>query len=253
MQDRRHSIAPQTQVRVAASLVAVWAGALVAVAFARLQQAADVEALFLDAAYLTGSPWYTGLFTNVAILAWTVAATAAAGGAWVAHRIGRASVVPFLASSAAVTAWLLADDLLQFHADLLPALGLTPTVAKAAIVAPVPLWLIGNHREILRTRWFLLSAALAAFFTSLVVEAGSVESTMALVLEDTAKLLGVLAWAHYFVTTTVDITRSVINEALGARNVTPPSTTVDHHEDEPTPVPTLRTHVTERRGRFPKA
>lgn len=216
MSDRRRAVAFRRQLRLASALAGVWSVGLVAVAVAGSRNRADIEQLFLDPAYLTGSPWYTGLFTNIGILAWTVAVVSAAGGAWVAGRAGRPSVVPFLGSAAAMTALLLADDLFQLHADVLPASGMHSLAAKIVIVAPVPVWTWVNRNEIARTRWLLLACAFAGFGASLLVElaAGSADSTGALVAEDTGKLLGVLAWAQYFLLTTVDITRSVIDAAV---------------------------------------
>lgn len=219
MSDRRRAVAFRRQLRLASALAIVWSFGLLAIAVAGSRNDAEIEELFLDPAYLAGSPWYTGLFTNIGILAWTVAVVAAAGGAWVAARAGRPSVVPFLASAAAMTALLLADDLFQLHADVLPSSGMHALAAKIVIVAPVPVWTWVNRNEIVRTRWLLLACAFAGFGASLLVEmaGSSATSTRILVAEDTGKLLGVLAWAQYFLLTTVDITRSVIDAALARR------------------------------------
>lgn len=195
----------------------LWCAGLVILAIAGLQRTASLDELFLDPAQLTGSPWYTGLLSNLGILAWAVAAIAAGGGAWVALRAGRPTAVTFLASAAMITTLLLLDDLLQVHAVILPETGMHPTAAQLMVVAPAPLWAWLHRVEIARSRWLLLLAALAGFAVSLGADqfVAVDEASRRLLLEDGAKLLGVLAWAQYFVLTARDITGSVIEAALG--------------------------------------
>lgn len=222
MADRRQSLPVSGQLRSAFALLVLWASGLFAVLLAGVQPGAELEELFLDPAYVTGSPWYTGLFSNIGILAWTVAVTAAVGGAWVSARAGRPTAATFLISGALVTSLLLADDLLQLHADLLPSTGMRQGFAKVIFIAPVPLWVWANRVEIARTRWLVLGAALAGFGLSLFSEAIApildLGSPTDLVVEDSAKLLGILAWAQYFILTTGDITASVITEASDRRD-----------------------------------
>ncbi len=189
-----------------------------------IQRSAPVEDFLLDPASVAGVAWYTGMLSNVGILAWTVAATAAGGGAWLSARLGRSTAAVFLGTGSALTSLLLVDDLLQLHAVLLPSLGLTKTTAQLLIVAPAPLWAWVNRREILRTRWMLFGAAIAGFALSLLADQWLVApdpTVMDVMIEDGAKLLGVVAWAQYFVLTTVDIARSATDETLARADGAP--------------------------------
>ena len=213
MSDRRAPISLSRQLQHAMPLAVVW---MVVLWIASLQDAASLEELFLDPATLAGQPWYPGLLANVGIVGWSVGVVAAGGGAWVSMRAGRPTAVTFLGSAALITMLLLLDDLLQSHAVILPATGMNPTAAQIVVVAPAPLWMWLHRAEIARSRWLLLLAALGGFVVSLtadmVVEgAGSA----ALLVEDGAKLLGIIAWAQYFLLTARDITGSVITAALG--------------------------------------
>jgi hypothetical protein len=215
MSERRRAMALRRQLRHTSPLLIAWSlGALVLLAVG-VQDSASVEELFLDPAHITGAPWYTGLIANLGILAWTVAAVSAAGGAWVSLRAGRPSAMTFLASGALVTSLLLLDDLLQLHAVILPSTGMAPTAAQFMVVAPTLLWAWMHRHEIARTRWLLLLAAFAGFGLSLVADQIGGTGSTRLFVEDGAKLLGVFAWAQYFVWTTRDITGSVIDAALG--------------------------------------
>ncbi len=178
------------------------------------QRTVAVEDLFLDAAYLTGEPWYTGVLSNLGVLGWTAGTVAALGGAWVAGQTDRPSAARFLRGAALVSALFLADDMLQLHADLLRFTGLPKPLRQLLVVAPAVLWLVRYVGEIARTRWVVLVGALAGFGLSLAVDALRLtESSVALFVEDSAKLLGILAWAQYLVLTSVDITRSTIRSA----------------------------------------
>ncbi len=217
--ERRRGVPIQSQLRSAVLLLGLWGFGALVLAIASLQSATPLDRLFLDPAYISGQPWYTGMLSDFGILAWTVAAAAAGGGAWVAYQTGRPSAGAFLASSAAVTTVLLADDLLQLRAAVLPDLGVDKHAAEVLVVLPALVWIVLERHEIARTRWLLLAGSLAGFGISVMVDAAanpSADAVTGLFVEDGAKFLGVLAWAQYFVVTTADITRSTIRDARAA-------------------------------------
>ncbi len=215
MSERRRAMAIRRQFRHLSPLIIAWAlGALVLLGVG-VQDSASVEELFLDPAHLTGTPWYTGLIANLGVLAWTVAVVSAAFGAWVSLKAGRATAVTFLASGALVTALLLMDDLLQLHAVILPSTGMAKTAAQLMVVAPTPLWAWMHRAEISRTRWLLLLAAFGGFGLSLMADQLGGSGSTRLFIEDGAKLLGIFAWAQYFLWTTRDITGSIVDAAMG--------------------------------------
>lgn len=217
MADRRLGFDPQRQLRDAAPLFFLWLTGLCVLAAAGLQNEAPLRQLFLDPAALTGSPWYTGLLSNIGILCWAVAGTAAVGGSWVAKQTGRLPASNFLLVGSAATVVLLFDDLFQIHAAWLPKLGIVKSVAQILIVVPTAIWIFVFFRDLIRTRWLLIASALGSFAVSLVVDAGfGLTGTASLMVEDGGKFLGVLAWALYFVLTTKDIAASTIRAASWA-------------------------------------
>lgn len=216
MTERRRGFSLRDQLRNFTPLLVLWFFGSLGIAIAALQTEASLEVLFLDAAYVTGSPWYAGLLSNLGILGWTVAATAALGGAWVAKHTGRPSAATFLLLGAVATAVLLFDDMLQVHSDWLPSIGVPKLFAQLLVVLPAVMWLLVFHQELARTRWLLIAGALASFVVSLGVDSGlGLTGTTSLLVEDGGKFLGVLAWAQYFALTAKEIARSTIDAATG--------------------------------------
>jgi hypothetical protein len=224
MAERRRRRALGDQIPSATPLLAAWVVGASVLGVVAVQRSVSVETLFLDAAYLTGEPWYTGLLSNLGVLGWTAATVAALGGGWVAAQTGRPTASRFLRSGALVSVILLADDLLQLHADLLAFTGLPKGIRQLLVVAPAAVWLVRYTGEIARTRWVVLAGALAGFGLSLVVDAVAARDSIAgLFAEDSAKLLGVLAWAQYMILTSVDIVRSTIRDAATGGRLTSPA------------------------------
>lgn len=215
MSDRRRRISIDRQLRLFTPLIAVWAVAGAILLVVGLQSQVPTRTLFLDPAALGNLPWYTGMVSNIGILAWTVAAASALGGAWVAGQTDRPSAARFLGAGGVVATILLLDDLFLFHSGFLPnVLGIPKSFAMLLVISPAVTWLAVFAGEVIRTRWFILAAALAAFFVS--VAADQVlhpTGSAALMFEDGAKFLGVIAWSLYFVLTTHDIVRSTIQAA----------------------------------------
>jgi hypothetical protein len=199
-----------------APLLLVWTVTLVPLYASAAQDRVPTERLFLDPATLTGQPWYTGLLHEAGILGWTVAATAALGGAWVASLTRRRSATRFLASGGLLTLVLLGDEVTGFHAGLGPRLGVPKLVTVAGILALSVVWVLTNLPELRRTRWLTLFAALGALATSVVLDYERRGGDLNVFFEDAPKLLGIVGWATYFVFTAVDITRSATRDLVVA-------------------------------------
>ena len=199
------------QLRLVLPLLATWIAGVLVLAVAGTQREAPLRELFLDAAYLGGQPWYSGILNEASIVAWSTAATAAAFGSWVAWSTGRRAAAGFLAGGALVAVMLLLDVWIQFHSAVAPKLGVSSNTAQVVQALLGGIWFIGFRREIARTRWLVVLAAFAALGTSGFVDvAFEPAGPWGLMLEDGTRLLRVLAFGHYMVLTTVDITRSVM-------------------------------------------
>ncbi len=202
------------QVRLLVPLIGTWVGAGLALVIASTQPWTSLRQLFLDAAYLGGQPWYTGILNKASFVGWTAGGTAAAFGAWIAHRGGRRGAARFLAGGAAVAAMLLIDVWVQFHSSVAPkVLGLDSNAAEIGQALIGGAWVVREWREIGRTRWLVLLAAFGALGVSAGVDiVFDPHGTAGLLLEDGMRLLGVLTFTHYLILTTIDITRSVVDD-----------------------------------------
>ena len=169
---------------------------------------------------MNGVPWYTGLVSNLGVLGWTVAASVGFLGAWIAASGGRPGAVSMLRGGALLSSILLLDDLFQIHVVVEPLFGISKPVVYAAYLVLTGCWALTELSEIRRTRYELLLAAGAAFFTSVVVDQTGrgvigLSPSVSLLAEDAAKFLGVLAWAQYFAVTSTDVLRSILAELRG--------------------------------------
>ncbi len=223
VRDRRRSEPIRQQLRVVIPLIPVWVCGLAIMGAVALGNRHLVDDLLLDANFTAGVHWYVGVVTYLGILSWTTAAVSAAWGAWLCSLGGRTEARRFLVASACLTTYVMADDLLQLHADLIPRVtGLAKQQVELVLMLVVVVWLGRYWRQIVRTRWAVLGLAGLALFTSIVVDAlpwyGN--PRLELLIEDGAKLLGNLGWATYFVSTARDIGRSVFDERSG-RTVPP--------------------------------
>ncbi len=228
--ERRRRIDGTAVVRAAAPLVIVWAAGLAVLVAAIGQDVVEREALLLDPVTVGGLPWYTGLVSQLGVVCWAVAATVAGCGGFVAGLVGRRGAAVFLASGSALGALLLVDDLFQLHAVLLPRWLGVPKLGVVAVYGVLAVvWVVANRAELLRTRLHLFAASALAFAGSIAADVLGDGSGTSLVVEDGGKLLGILAWAAFFIATSVDIVRSAVAASS--------STTVGPHEDglEPRP------------------
>lgn len=226
--ERRRGFSLRRQLRSLAPLAVLWCVGLVVLAVARVQTATSLSSLFLDPAYLTGSPWYTGALSNLGILVWTAGVVFASAGAWVARRIGRTSAARFLAVGGLATLIMLLDDVFALHAGpLKQVLGGSKNAAQVLVVLPVVLWVLAFRADIMRTRSVLLFAALASLAGSVFVDmVFGLGGDSQLLVEDGMKFLGILAWSQYFAITSRDIAASAIASVLESAAETPSTAVV---------------------------
>lgn len=211
--DRRSRVPIADQLRPLIPLAVVWCVALVMLLALIIQDVIPYRELLLDPSYASGAPWYTGLVSNLGILAWTTATVAAAAGAWVSWMGGRLGAAAMLRGGAILSTLLLLDDLFQFHSVIPGRLGLPKSSFYLLYLVLTWWWVISERNELRRTKSKMLIAAGGAFAASIIIDqVGLGSKDISLVLEDAAKFLGVLAWAMYFVITSRDITRSIITE-----------------------------------------
>ena len=229
--DNRRRRAPvPTQLAVMLPLLPVWIAGVTAMGLIALGNKHLVDQLLLDSNFINGAKWYAGIVTSLGTISWTAALVSALWGAWLCRLGHRRSAGRFLCTGAALTAYVMADDLWQLHADLLPrSTGIDKHTIEMLIALVTLAWIARYLREIRRTRWMLLVASGGALALSIVFDALPWYSNprLELLLEDGAKLLGNLGWATYFVATARDIGRSVFQEARASI----PASAVGHDLD----------------------
>lgn len=184
-------------------LGALWAAAGLLIVGALLQRHVPPASLFLDPATTSSARPSSGLVSELGIMAWVVAATAAACAGYVNLRSGIDRGWARLGLSAApFTAWLCLDDQFLVHSSLVPRLTSVP--ANACLVAYLALavaWLLYNRDAIVRADAPVMVAAAGAMGFSEVIDLALAErfSTNRTVVEEGPKFLAILAWALFFV------------------------------------------------------
>ncbi len=210
MSDRRTRRTLSAGLRPLLPLAVLWlAGSLLLYLLIR-QEAVPHEQLLLDPNSYSRLPWYAGMVSNFGILGWTTGAVAAAGGAWISRLGSRSTAAELLRGGSLLSALLLLDDLFQLHVVVTKALSMPKVAFYGVYIGLGAWWALSNRAEVMRTRWQLLVAAGAALAGSAIADQIAPRTGNGLVIEDSLKFLGILAWAQFYVITGRDITRSII-------------------------------------------
>ena len=193
-------------------LVTVWVLGLAGMATVGLQERGPVEDLLLDPSVVGRGLWYGGLVTSIGIMIWTVAAGASFGAAYISWLVGRSAAATTMAAASGITALLLLDDVFLLHSNVVPGMTGLPKVTLVLVEGVlVVAWWSKFSREIVRMRWELLLAAGVGFATSVAVDQlADGEGVGPLLVEDGAKLLGILALAAWSVSTAGDLAFSIV-------------------------------------------
>lgn len=183
-------------------LAAALAAPFLIIAFAILQPFTEPRLLFLDPAIVVRTSGecckpYHGAISSLGIMTW--AATAAI--CLLVWRIGWAGrFTPaqqrFFLGAGLLTGWLALDDALLFHEEILPRLGVHELViyASYASAALAQLWV--NWRIILTFQWVLFCLAGFALAASIATD---LLLDYVILLEDSAKVIGISCWAAFHV------------------------------------------------------
>lgn len=175
--------------------------ALIGVVAIRLTTGEPMGNLTRDTAQVAMVPVYTGVLSNLGVLAWTVGAWAALLAA--AALTGRSAERRFLFASGLVTVVLLLDDFFMLHEIVFPRYVGIPEYVVYGLYAMMLAWLLIAHRRVIleRTPYLLLAVATAAL--GLMLLADVLESVSPLpghyLVEDGLKFFGIVNWSAYLV------------------------------------------------------
>ena len=210
MAERRSRRTLSASLRPLLPLAVLWLAGSVLLYVLIRQEAIPHEQLLLDPNSYSRLPWYSGMVSNLGILGWTTGAVSAAGGAWIAKLGGRAAAAEMFRGGSLLSVLLLLDDLFQLHVVVTKALDVPKVAFYGVYIALGTWWGLANRAEVMRTRWQLLVAAGAALAGSAIADQLAPQTGNGLVVEDSLKFLGILAWAQFYVITNRDVSRSVV-------------------------------------------
>ncbi len=149
-----------------------------------------------DPAALAGLSPSTGFLSNFGIVLWmATAAICLLTSAVLPSRRARG----FFLCTAALSAALGMDDLLQLHEVYYPRLGIPEQVIYGVYVLSVGAWLAAYRSIIRGTRFVSLGVALAAFaFGMAADQLHDSQAPWHHLYEDGAKWIGIVGWSAYF-------------------------------------------------------
>jgi hypothetical protein len=161
-----------------------------------------VADLTRDPLQVARMPVYTGMLSNLGALIWTgTAAICLFSYAVTRRQTTDGASAHFLLAGGLFTTTLLLDDFFMLHEIVFPRYLGVPEQLIYAGYGLALVWFLGSFRStLLETDWLLFACALAAFGLSLIgdlIEA-IVPFPGSAVIEDSAKLVGIMSWAAYF-------------------------------------------------------
>ncbi len=175
--------------------VGVVAGAVLVMGLARHLPLPD---LTRDPAAVTGTHWWVGLLSFLGFALWGIGAGAALAAGLASDPGPRRRL---LLQAAALTVFLLLDDMLMLHENVLPNLHVPESVVYLGYLVAVTAWVWSNRVEMRRTDRLLLVVALLGFAGSIALDKLVDGITNWTFLEDSLKFGGIALWSLYLVRT----------------------------------------------------
>ena len=170
----------------------------------RMNSSATYELLFRDPVASAGASVYRGMFSQIGIMCWSIGIGTTGLGTILAYRRGAPNVY-FLLASCGVTTLLAVDDAFLLHEEVLTDLLNVPEILVfGAYALGIVIYLGYFSKRIFRTPQILLLMALVLLALSIGVDlvprvGNLVGSDGIFLLEDGAKLAGIVCWVAYFV------------------------------------------------------
>lgn len=184
-------------------LAALWTFVGLLVAASVVQHEVPTASLYLDPAATSSARVWTGFFTELGLMFWVVAATAAAF-VWAAcSRSGQhRSEARLGMTAAALTTLLWLDDQFAMRNWVIPhVLGAPESAGEVIYLVLGTAWVTVNWRAIVRADRIVAAAAAAGLGFSEAVDVALSEqyTTSRTLLEEVPKLFGIVAWALFFI------------------------------------------------------
>jgi hypothetical protein len=163
-----------------------------------------IRTLTADPTAIAGAPIYTGFLSQTGIFFWSATAAVCLFSANVLSRSGdNVEIKRFFVVSGMLTLVLGLDDVFLLHEEFFPRFGVPEKVVFMIYAGFVLSYLVGFYSTILNTEWLLLGMALTFFGVSIILDLFEPPGIDPFLIEDGAKLMGILSWLAYFFRTGV--------------------------------------------------
>lgn len=166
-----------------------------------LQTGIKIAVFTRDPLQITNAPFYYGFVSNLGILLWAASAAVCLFSFAIIYKDGLNGEWPtFLLFSGLLTSWLLLDDLFLFHEEVFPNyLNVPERVMPILYIMLILVYLARFRKMVLMTEFSLLIFSLGFFGLSNAVDLSPTEFHGIHLIEDGAKLFGIVTWAAYFI------------------------------------------------------
>lgn len=157
-----------------------------------------------DTASIAGIHPLYGVLSNLGVILWCAATFSCALAAAILRLKGTKKVYLFLLYSSLLSAFLMFDDLFQFHEDLSSSIGLNQKVIYVLLGTAVISYLIYFRKILFQTNIVVFLMALAFLFLSVLADTviykifGNQLGDWLYLIEDGAKWIGIVFWGYYF-------------------------------------------------------
>lgn len=163
-----------------------------------------ISKLTSDPIAIAGIHPLSGVLSNLGIILWCAATFSCALAATVIRVTAAKKVYLFLLFSSFLSAYLMLDDLFQFHEDLSGEIGLNQKVIYVLLFAAVFTYLISFRKILFQTNFLLLLTAFAFLSLSILTDTiiykvfGNQLGDWLYLIEDGSKWIGIVFWSSYF-------------------------------------------------------
>lgn len=146
-----------------------------------------------------GNTYYAGFISQLGIFFWAgTAAICFFTYLLLKQRRQNAEAITFICYAGCITLLLGFDDVFQLHEGFFPHIGVAENVILASYLVLLAHYLYRFQARILGSNYVLLGVALSFFGVSMVVDVFSLFEPIRHLLEDGAKLFGIVTWSAYF-------------------------------------------------------
>jgi len=152
-----------------------------------------------DPSAIMGAPFHTGILSQTGMTFWSASASICMFSTKVISKYPDSfKLKRFLFVSGLLTMLLGLDDIFLLHESVFPNLGIHEKVVYATYAGLVLFYLVKFYPIILDTKYIFLVMALGFFALSVIFDKSSIPGIDPYLLEDGAKIIGIVSWLFYF-------------------------------------------------------